>query len=506
MSENIRALFFLVLIGLAVYRLAEILRPEQLPRAHALRRGLWFALTAAAFGFGDFWLFVALAVPLLVWARGREQNVPALFLALLFVVPPVPHEIPGLGLVNYFFGLSWPRLLSLVLLLPLFLRLVKQPRSANDGLPRAADLLFIGYVFVQLLLLGRESSVTDAARSAFYLFVDLVLPYFVFSRSFDSVAKLRDALAALVVAALLLAAIGVFETGRSWLLYAALTQAWGSAEQLLYLARSGVLRAVGSAGHAIALGYVLAIALLLYLPLHARVRAGWQRIALLILLSAGLFAPLSRGPWLGAVAGLLLYFALSERPVRNLLCFGLAGAYGVMMLSVLPAGRFILDLVPFFGTVEAGNIEYRQRLMENATALIWQNPLFGSSDYEEHLAAMGMVQGQGIVDVVNTYVQVILGSGLAGLVLFAGVLSLALLAALQARRLALRAGQAEAADLGRSLASAQLAMMVIIGTVSSILVIPWLYWCLSGMLLAYARVVHAALREARSPVGELGFA
>jgi len=506
MSENLRALVVLLLIGLAVYWLAEALRPEQLPRAHALRRGLWFALTAGAFGLGDFWTFVALALPLLLWARSREENVPALFLALLFVVPPAQLEIPGLGLVNYFFSLSWPRLLALVLLLPLFLQWVRQPRSVSATLPRVADLLFFGYLFVQLLLLGRESSVTAAVRGAFYLFVDMVLPYFVFSRCVDTLAKLRDAVAALIVAGLLLAAIGVVETGRHWLLYAALIQSWGSADQLLYLGRSGVLRAAGSAGHAIALGYVLAICLLLYLPLHSRLRPGWQRHALLLLLAAGLFAPLSRGPWIGAVAGLLLYLALGERPVRNLVRFAVAGLYVLAMLSVLPFGSFFLDLIPFFGTVESGNLEYRQRLMQNATELMWSHPLLGSSDYEERLAGMGMVQGQGIVDIVNTYVQVTLHSGLAGLALFAGVLGLALFAALRARRVSLRAGQAEAAVLGRSLVAAQLAVLVIIGSVSSILVIPWLYWCIAGMLLAYARLVHAAAPESRSPAGALGFA
>jgi hypothetical protein len=38
-------------------------------------------------------------------------------------------------------------------------------------------------------------------------------------------------------------------------------------------------------------------------------------------------------------------------------------------------------------------------------------------------------------------------------------------------------------------------MMVIIVSVSSIFGIGWLYWCLSGLLVGYARVVHAAVRE-----------
>jgi O-antigen ligase len=163
-------------------------------------------------------------------------------------------------------------------------------------------------------------------------------------------------------------------------------------------------------------------------------------------------------------------------------------------------------LIPFFGSVETGNIEYRQRLLESAMQLVWRNPVLGSSDYLDRLAEMGLVQGQGIVDLVNTYVQVVLRSGLVGLALFAGVMVAAFFAAVRARKLSLRSKAGDVADLGRSLAAAQLAVIVTIGSVSSILVIPWVYWCLTGMLVAYARVVQASVREPSKMDERLRFA
>jgi hypothetical protein len=505
MSEHHRALIVLLLIGLLVQPLLLRLRPEQPGGGFALRRGLWFALTIAAFGLGNFWMFSLLALAMLLWARGREENAPALFLALLFVVPPVQHDIPGFGLMNFFFGLSFPRLLSLVLLLPLFVRLLGRQRPPAGGWVRLADLLFLGHVCVQLALLGREASLTSALRSVFYLFVDICLPYYVFSRAFDSVRKIHDAAAALVVAGLLLASVAVFEASRHWLLYSALTSAWGSADQLMYLGRSGVLRAMASTGHAIALGYVLAICLLLYLPLHARLPKGW-RAALLLLLAAGLFAPLSRGPWLGAASGLLLYLLLGPRPLRNVALFGASGIAAAGVLALLPFGAFVLELVPFVGTVETGNLAYRQRLMQAASELIWRNPVLGSGDYTQRLADMGLTQGQGIVDIVNTYVQVALRSGFTGLLMFAGFLLAALLCALAARGAARDAAQRADADLGRSLAAAQLSVIVTIGSVSSILVIPWMYWCLGGLLVGYARAVRAEVAQRRGVAVTPGFA
>jgi O-antigen ligase len=500
MSENIRALFVLLLIGLVVQALDRPLRSEALPGAHVLRRNLWFAMTVAAFALGSFWSFALVAGGLLLWAGRRERNLPALFLALLFVVPPVETEIPGMGLVNFLFGLNLPRLMVLVLLLPVFVRLIRERTLSQGGWTRAADLLFGAYVFVQILLLGREPSVTSALRGAFYVLVDTVLPFYVFSRSLDNLEKLRDAAAAMVWAGLLLAAIGSFEATRHWLLYSALAQGWGSTDTLQYLGRGGLLRAMASTGHAIALGYVLAICLLLYLPMRGRLSPGWRPTALLMLLGAGLLSALSRGPWMGAAAGLVLYLALGPRALKNVLLLMLCGVLALAVLPFLPNGNLLLGLIPFLGHVEVANIEYRQRLFENASQLIWAHPLLGSGNYTERLAAMGMVQGQGIVDVVNTYVQIALRSGFVGLACFGGFMLFAWLSALHGRKLSLVAQRRNEADFGRSLAAAQLAVLVTIGTASSILVIPWVYWCLAGMLVAYARVVKSSVEQVDSPV------
>lgn len=500
MSEHLRALLFLLLIGLVVQALYRPLRSETLPGADVQRRNLWFAMTIAAFLLKSFWGFALAACGLLSWAGARERNVPALFLALLFVVPPAENAIPGMGIVNVLFGLSLPRLMVLVLLLPAFLRLLHAQKVRQRGWVRAADVLFGAYVFVQLLLVGREPSVTSALRSAFYLLLDVVLPYYVFSRSLDDLDKLRDAASALVWAGLLLAAIGTFEAARHWLLYSALAQGWDSPDKLLYLGRGGLLRAMASTGHAIALGYVLAVCLLLYLPMRGRLRPGWRPTALLMLLAGGLFSALSRGPWVGAAAGLLLYLALGPRPTTTILLVGAGGVLAIAVLPFLPNGNLILGLIPFFGHVEAGNIEYRQRLIENSWQLIWAHPFLGSGNYTERLAAMGMVQGQGIVDVVNTYVQVALGSGLFGLACFGGFMLFSWLSALRARKLSLLAQHRDSADFGRSLAAAQLAVLVTIGTASSIFIIPWVYWCLAGMLVAYARVVNASVGQVDSSV------
>src|SRR5262245_10431772 len=86
------------------------------------RRNVWLALTAVAFLSPSFWVFVAVAVPLLVWAGRQDSNPVALYLLLLHVIPPIPVAIPVIG-ISQLFDLDNYRLLSFCILVPAALRL-----------------------------------------------------------------------------------------------------------------------------------------------------------------------------------------------------------------------------------------------------------------------------------------------------------------------------------------------------------------------------------------------
>ena len=75
--------------------------------------------------------------------------------------------------------------------------------------------------------------------------------------------------------------------------------------RLAYLLRNGVLRAQVSAGHALALGYLLAAAFGFWLYLQPQIESRLKRTSIKIMLWAGLFAAYSRGPWIGCRRNLL---------------------------------------------------------------------------------------------------------------------------------------------------------------------------------------------------------
>jgi O-antigen ligase len=151
----------------------------------------------------------------------------------------------------------------------------------------------------------------------------------------------------------------------------------------------------------------------------------------------------------------------------------------------------VINILPFIGDTDVGSVTYRQTLLENSLLVISQRPWFGGGNYYNELASMGMVQGEGIIDLVNTYICIALSQGCVGLVLFVGVF-----AAAGARLFRASTGaelSPEVHLLGRSLISTLVAMLVTIATVSPILCIPTLYWTLAGLCVGCVRFLRPSL-------------
>lgn len=127
-----------------------------------------------------------------------------------------------------------------------------------------------------------------------------------------------------------------------------------------------------------------------------------------------------------------------------------------------------------------------------------QNPFFGAFDSIYSPAMQELKQGNGMIDLVNTYLGIGLGSGLVGLSLFSGFfITIAVGIFKDMRKLADR--NSEFYLLGRVLFSTLIGILVIIFTVSSILAIPVIYWSVAGLGVAYARSLALAKASAKAP-------
>jgi hypothetical protein len=497
MPEHIRAL--IIILVLAAASMVAMRKPAVLlgigPQDYKRYCLTWLGITMAAFLSQNFWLFSLAAVGGIWFAARREQSPLVLYLFLLFAVSPVSASISGLGVFEQLFELSYSRLLSLMLLLPAFTQL-SRPGSSNRRRFGVVDWLVVAYICLNLFLQLSVDTLTNTLRYAFYAFVDVFLPYFVFSRYVVTLNARRQVIVAFVMAMVLMAPIAMFESVRGWLLYARLPNALGLPPPAvnLYIGRGDSLRAMASTGQPIVLGYTMVIAILLYAGIdRASVKTRYWLLGLLALLG-GVVAPISRGPWVGLVAGLLVLMMTSPRPGRWFGRIALGSLLALPVMTMTSLGGSFIDHLPFFGTIDGDNVDYRSTLIDVAMYVIWLNPFFGSFDFLRNPAFAVLDQGGGAVDIVNTYIVIALTSGLVGLTLFVGIFFFVVTGLVRALR-SCQIRESEVFTQGRILLAAVGATLVVIGTTSSISFIPTVYWCLCGMAVGYG---HQLREESRS--------
>jgi hypothetical protein len=229
LPEHLRALVYLLFLTAAVFALARAPATDVAVDAADFkrRRNLWFALTLVAFLSGDFWVYVFLTAVILLTVTRTEQNPVALFLSLLFVLPPMGLPIPAFGILNYLFTMNHVRLLCLTLLLPAFFYLVTRRDRLRFG-SIWPDRLLLAYLAISFCVAMYATTFTNVLRHSLFLsFLEVFLPYYVTSRGLRDIKSLRDTSMTFVVTALVLAAIALFEMFRGWLLYVAVRGALG---------------------------------------------------------------------------------------------------------------------------------------------------------------------------------------------------------------------------------------------------------------------------------------
>ena len=344
----------------------------------------------------------------------------AVFLLLIIALPPIRLNIGGFGGINYLISLTHVRILSVVLLLPAAVELagVKRAQAANRFLP--VDVLVVGYQLLRVGLQFPGSTLTTDARMLVEAGLDVFLPYFVVTRGLRSMADLRYVAGHLFLGLGFCAAVAIGEFVSQRNLYSGLQSIYDIQWQLTYmLMRGGLLRVQAVAPQPIILAFMMVIALGLACWLNV---SNWRRPSVAVLISAivlALIATFSRGQWLAA--GLLVLSLVAMRKMSS-------GAFRIVLVVTILAGVGIkvanLDSVVIaalgavFGSSDAelSSIQYRQQLLDTSLALIKQSPWLGVPNYAAQM--QGLRQGEGIIDLVNTYVAVLLDTGVIGLTLF----------------------------------------------------------------------------------------
>lgn len=372
-------------------------------------------------------LTIAAGMPILAWSIG---NIWLLFAALAIGVPLVARRFALIAPVYLFALLLLPGLDTEVMIgsLKLFdcgvfdaLAIGAAGAIAlNKGKARPPVVHDVAALAVILMIgfgLAREASFAHLLRSFVNVLLDLGLPYYIVTRGVRSLDEIRTAMLWIGCGAVTLGTLLAYELTKSWPIYNSLYAHYHLPTVLIVKERAGYLRTGGPFTEPTSVAMVLAICILCLWLGRAFARSSWHHHLLLAVAMVGLFAPQSRGAWIGLIIGMIVS-ELFRRRYFSILRKGFAVT---SLLSVLLlAATISADVSESIGLSgdSSESSDYRRRLLDRGVEVIMARPITGHSLTELQVTLNDMRQGEGIIDYVNAYIWIALIMGVGGLLLF----------------------------------------------------------------------------------------
>jgi O-antigen ligase len=344
----------------------------------------------------------------------------AAFMLLIMILPPLTWQVGGIGDINYVLGLTGPRILALVLLSGPALKLLGDRTYKRERWVTPLDLAVFAYQLLKIALMVPHSTTSGLLRLMVESVLDVLLPYYVVSRAIRTEADLRFQLSHLALGFVLAAAVGFTEYFVHRNFYSELQWLYGYKWQLtMTLMRGDHLRVQAATPTPIVLAFEMLFAIGIWTYLRGHDWRRWPVLAVYALLGCCLAFTFSRGPWLcGIVFGLSL-LGLRKMAVKAFVSLFLLLLAGAVVVKMLGADQAVIRaLSAVFGSSEAdlSSINYRNELLDTALALLRQSPWLGVPDYASQMQALR--QGEGIIDLVNSYIGIALDTGVIGLVIY----------------------------------------------------------------------------------------
>ncbi len=391
-------------------------------------RSVWgvmgVALVATFFGTVPMIYFLGVVATALFASKtfgGDIKAKIAAFMLLSITFPPVSSSLGGVGDINQLFVLDHTKAMALVLLGPAGFQLAMRKRGDSGNPFRAVDIFLVLYKLLSLVLLLKSITYTAIVRFLFENTIEIFLPYYVMTRGLKSADDIRFVMTRLMVGFVFIASVGVAEEAAQRSFYAPLQYIYGMTWQLTHvLLRGGLLRVQATAPQPIALAFFLVIALGTWTWLIGGAWKSVRSLAVYAVLLGALAFTWSRGPWLGAAIVIVNMLVMSRLSWR-----AYAGGLAVAVVLAVVAKSTGADALAYdflkalFGSGEEdyGTIEYRRQILEASLALLKQSPWFGVPNYWVYL--QDFRQGEGIIDLVNTYVLIAMDTGVVGVALYA---------------------------------------------------------------------------------------
>lgn len=412
-------------------------------------------------------------------ARGKL----AAFMLLIMILPPLTWQIGGVGDINYILGLTGPRILALVLLPGLALQFLGDRTFKRPPWVTWIDLAVFGYQFLRIALMVPHTNVTGLLRMFVESLLDVLLPYYVVSRGIRSEADLRFLLSHLALGFSLVACIGFAEYFIHRNLYSELQWLYGYKWQLtMTLMRGESLRVQAATPQPIVLAFEMIFALGLWTYLRGYEWKRWPVFGVYAVMTCCLLFTFSRGPLLCGIVLAISLLALRRLQIKTFVGMFLILLVGAVIAKSVGADEVMIrGLGVVFGSSaeDLSSINYRRELLDTALALLHQSPWLGVPDYASQMQALR--QGEGIIDLVNSYIAIALDAGVIGLVIYLVPYAVVFNRLVRVSGISnQRAGEAGAGWFAAAFVAMMIALLLTIFTTSTFSTMPFLL----AMLLA----------------------
>ena len=193
MPEYIRALVFILVLTVVVFKFAETpATTTTMARADfIIRRNSWIFITLAGFLSQSVWVFYLVSAYIVYKAAKKDSNRVALFFFLILAMPELMSFVPGVAGINYIIAVTYQRMLVWVLLLPIFWKMLFG-KNLEKNEWNSVDIALIIYTALNMVLQFQYLVVTEWVRYALGWMSDILIPYFVISRSIKDIKIFKD--------------------------------------------------------------------------------------------------------------------------------------------------------------------------------------------------------------------------------------------------------------------------------------------------------------------------
>ena len=419
-------IFGALLIVLGVLRLVagpglrQIMAPQDWKTA-------WIVVIGTLFVSCFSWTVPLFFVTFSLWAvfaprffgQGLDGRLPA-YVLLACISPQFSMELENVGGLRDVMRLDIFRIIEIFILVPAAVGLMaRRERPPYPGWLIVSDLATAVYTIYWINRLFGQFSTTAMSREGLQVILDTVLPYYVLSRGCLQPELRRRVLSVLMFGAAYQGMVAIAEGLSRHVLYAQLQYLYGVRWNILgALTRGDWLRAQAAFSGPLVLAMLMLFAIGVWFALRPPEKSRSYAVVGLVMLG-GMLATISRGPLLALAILVFALVCLRFMSARRFLWLTVVLVVAAAVAWSMGLGDSLVEAINNASGADKQadfNVIYRQELLKTSVALIQQSPWFGVPNYLDQMT--NLKQGDGIVDLVNTYLIVTLNVGVVGLALF----------------------------------------------------------------------------------------